>query len=99
MGGNGKQNVSFYSILALQLIDMEDKIKEVLRDFLPKRNMSVIINYDSHIKRDVLIDSLNVIGFLNRIEDTFNVSVLDDLDSLVNVYTVSDLAKYLKKIM
>ncbi len=99
MGGNGKQNVSFYSILALQLIDMEDKIIEVLRDFLPKRNMSVIINYDSHIKRDVLIDSLNVIGFLNRIEDTFNVSVLDDLDSLVNVYTVSDLAKYLKKIM
>ncbi|GGN06701.1 hypothetical protein GCM10010967_47490 [Dyadobacter beijingensis] len=78
---------------------MEDKIIEVLRDFLPKRNMSVIINYDSHIKRDVLIDSLNVIGFLNRIEDTFNVSVLDDLDSLVNVYTVSDLAKYLKKIM
>jgi acyl carrier protein len=57
---------------------------------------SVDVTNDTHIGRDLAVDSLALMNIIMELEDTFDISI--PLDRLASVETAGDLASLIKDL-
>lgn len=57
---------------------------------------SVEVTNDTHIGRDLAVDSLALMNIIMELEDTFDISI--PLDRLASVETAGDLASLIKEL-
>jgi acyl carrier protein len=57
---------------------------------------SVDVTNDTHIGRDLAVDSLALMNIIMELEDTFDISI--SLDRLASVETAGDLANLIKDL-
>ena len=73
---------------------IKNEVVTLLRKFT---NEELDITDDSHIMRDLDLDSVKVMELMMQIEDHFDISV--PLNSLPNVQTVTDLVTEIKNLI
>ena len=72
---------------------MFDKVKTILAKQL--RKDPALITPESHIKKDLGADSIDILQLLMRVEDQYGIVIPDE--SLATFETVGDVVAYLEK--
>ncbi len=73
--------------------DLEQQIVDALRAVV---DQNIQITQDTDISRDLGLDSLTIMNFMMKLEDTFDLSI--PLERLPEIQTVGDLADTIRDI-
>ena len=73
--------------------DLEQQIVDALRAVV---DQNIQITQDTDISRDLGLDSLTIMNFMMKLEDTFDLSI--PLERLPEIQTVGDLADIIRDI-
>lgn len=76
------------------IVNIEDRIIAIIQSVLDKRPE---INLDSHLIKDLMVDSLDKLMILSALEDEFAISI-DEVD-FADVLTIKDIVEKLQKIV
>lgn len=72
-----------------------DVIAEAIRS-VSKRTQSMTITADSRLVEDLVLDSLDLVGVLMKLEDQFGILI--ELDELPNIQTVAELGAHVESL-
>jgi acyl carrier protein len=73
-----------------------DAIAVAIRS-VSKRTRTMAITADSRLVEDLVLDSLDLVGVLMKLEDRFDLKI--ELDDIPNLQTVAELASHLGKLL
>lgn len=75
---------------------MEEQIKEILAEVAEKPELIELLQGDFNIIEEVGLDSLQMINFVLRIEDEFDVEIDFDEFDYDNLQSISSFCEFLK---
>lgn len=62
-----------------------------------KRTQTMAITPGSRLVEDLILDSLDLVGVLMKLEDHYNLKI--ELDELPNIQTVGELAEHIQTML
>ena len=73
-----------------------DVITTAIRS-VSKRTATMVISADSLLVEDLILDSLDLVGVLMKLEDHYGFKI--EIDEVPNIRTVADLGAHVEKLL
>lgn len=76
---------------------MKNKVREKLLSILKDMNIESDLHNNSHLRKDLNLDSLDVINFLFEVEGSFNIKIPQDAIDEFDLLYIDNLVNYILK--